>query len=160
MLSSLKNRWFKNENNKIVAIADALMFPLEEVKDEAFASKMMGEGVAFVLKGDTIVSPCDGKLVMLFHYKHAFGVRMRNGVEILVHIGIDTVNAHGKHFLSLKQEGNNVKAGEAIIKVDLEALKLQGFDMSTMLIITNSKESKIDFIDYGEVIAGQNIRKD
>jgi len=142
----------------IVAVADGKMIPLEEVKDEVFAQKMMGDGVAFELKGDVIYAPCNGTLAAAFPTGHAFGLVMKDGVELLIHIGINTVNSNGDGFQVLAKQGQEVLAGTPLVKVDLKKLKAS-YDMTTMLIVTGANEKEIRFIDYGDVTKGQKINK-
>lgn len=146
-------------NKGIVAPATGTMVAIETVKDEMFAQKLLGNGVAFQYEGDyvTICAPADGSLSALFPTGHAFGVTTLDGVELLVHIGIDTVSADGDGFKILgKNQGDSVKAGEPIVEVDLKKLN-EKFDMSTMLIITNDNGKKLDFIEFGNVEKGQSI---
>ena len=139
------------DNQEIVAIADGEMFDISTVSDELFASKAMGDGVAFKFTQDkvTLCSPANGELTVLFPTGHAFGCLTNDGVEILVHCGINTVEANGEGFKILKKkQGDSVKAGEAIVEVDLEKLS-KTYDMSTMLIITNPNGKTIKFKEFG-----------
>lgn len=156
-------RFFKKsagtENNQIVAPADGIMFAIEDVKDDVFSQKILGDGVAFLYEGEsvTICSPADGTLSVLFPTGHAFGVTMQNGVELLIHIGIDTVSAKGDGFQVLgKGQGDKVTAGEPVIQVDLKKLR-EKFDMSTMLIISNSNGKSVHFEEAGEVKKDQTV---
>ncbi|MCI8576760.1 MAG: PTS glucose transporter subunit IIA [Lachnospiraceae bacterium] len=142
----------------IVAVADGTMIPLEQVKDEVFAQKMMGDGVAFELKGDVIYAPCNGTLAAAFPTGHAFGFAMKDGVELLIHIGINTVNGNGDGFQVLAKQGQEVSAGIPLVKLDLKKLRAN-YDMTTMLIITAAGDKEICFIDYGDVTRGQKINK-
>ena len=147
------------ENKGIVAPADGNMFSIENVSDPMFAQKLLGDGVAFKYEGDSVVvcAPASGSLSALFPTGHAFGVTTPEGVELLVHIGIDTVSANGEGFKILgKNQGDKVNAGDPVVEVDLKKLS-EKFDMSTMLIITNDNGKKIDFIEFGEVKKGQTI---
>ena len=147
------------ENKGIVAPADGNMFSIENVSDPMFAQKLLGDGVAFKYEGDSVVvcAPASGSLSALFPTGHAFGVTTPEGVELLVHIGIDTVSANGEGFKSLgKNQGDKVNAGDPVVEVDLKTLS-EKFDMSTMLIITNDNGKKIDFIEFGEVKKEQTI---
>jgi len=146
-----------NNSTKIVAVADSEMISIETVHDEMFSSKMMGGGVAFELKGDTIVAPCSGKLSVVFHTGHAFGITRLDGVEMLVHIGINTVELEGDGFTILEEEGSKVTAGAPIIKLDLAKLKKSGYDLTTMLVITNAKGKVITFNNYGSKEKGEII---
>lgn len=107
----------------IVAVSDGNMIPIETVNDETFASKVMGDGVAFELKGSVIVSPSAGELSVVEDTGHAFGVSRADGAEILVHIGINTVDLNGEGFTVLAKAGDTVKAGQPVIQVDLDLLK-------------------------------------
>ncbi len=147
------------ENKGIVAPADGTMFAIEDVSDPMFAQKLLGDGVAFKYEGDSVVvcAPASGSLSALFPTGHAFGVTTPEGVELLVHIGIDTVSANGEGFKVLgKNQGDKVNAGDPIVEVDLKTLS-EKFDMSTMLIVTNDNGKKIDFTELGNVKKGQTI---
>lgn len=147
------------DSSQITAPADGTMFPIEQVKDKVFSQKLLGDGVAFLYEEDcvTLCSPADGTLSALFPTGHAFGVTMANGVELLIHIGIDTVNANGDGFLLLgKKQGDKVKAGDPLIRVDLKKLR-EKFDMSTMLIVSNSNGKSIKFAEPGTVKKQQSI---
>lgn len=142
-------------DNNIYTPVKGTCIDISDVKDQAFASGAMGDGVAIVPAEDVIKAPCDGTISMLFHTGHAFGLEANNGAEILVHIGIETVNLNGSGFMPLVQQGQQVKAGEAIIQIDLDKIKAE-YDPTTILIITNQKPIKKtvtprDVID-GEVI--------
>lgn len=168
----LFNKLFKKEeevklepvnvaDDVIVALADGEMIDVHTVGDSVFAEEMMGKSVAFKYDGDkvTLCSPANGTLGVLFPTGHAYGVALNNGVELLVHCGIDTVNAGGNGFKLLgKQQGDAVKAGEPVVEVDLKKLK-QSYDMSTMLIITNPNDLEIEFTEFGNVLRGQRITK-
>lgn len=148
---------FKKNSSDIVAVCNAIMFPIEEVNDEVFSQKLMGNGVAFKLLDNTISSPCDGEITTIFPTGHAFGITRNDGVEILVHIGIDTVNLKGEGFTILSKQGKKIKCGEPVINLNLDLLKQKNIDLSTMLIITNSNGKDIHFIDYGQVSNKQKI---
>ena len=131
----------------IVAMADGELIDVTTVPDEMFAQKIMGDSVAFTYNKDKVVicSPANGTLGALFPTGHAFGVMMNNGVELLVHIGIDTVNANGDGFKVLnKKQGDVVKAGDSIVEVDVKKLSAN-YNMSTMLIITNPNDLSYTF---------------
>ncbi len=147
------------EKPSIVAIANGKMIPIESVNDETFSSKMMGEGVAFELSDHTIAAPCSGTLTAIFPTGHAFGITREDGTEVLVHIGINTVDLNGKGFTILDKAriDGKVKAGDPLIKLDLEWLKTAGYDLTTMLIITNTTENKIVFDTPRPVKRGEAI---
>lgn len=119
---------------------DKTLIDVTTVPDPVFAQKMMGDSIDFRYETDkvTLCSPANGTLSVLFPAGHAFGITMNNGVELLVHCGIDTVNANGDGFRILKKkQGDQVKAGEPIVEVNIKRLS-QKFDMSTMLVVTNA----------------------
>lgn len=149
------------DDESIVALADGELIDVHTVSDSVFAEEMMGKSIAFEYKGDkvTICSPANGTLAVLFPTGHAFGVVMNNSVELLVHIGIDTVNAKGEGFKVLgKKQGDSVKAGDPIVEVDLKKLRSK-YDMPVMLIVTNSNDKEIEFIEPQTVTRGQKVNK-
>ena len=131
--------FFKNKNeNVIYAPVEGTCIDITEVDDIGFSSKMMGHGVAIVPIEGIVTAPCDGKISMIFDTGHAFGMEANNGAEILIHIGIDTVNLNGEGFEILKKPGQKVKRGEPVIRFDLEKVK-KLYDTATMVIMTNGK---------------------
>lgn len=135
--------FFKKRNNEekkvpqLVAAANGKVVPLSEVPDPVFAQKMAGDGVAIDPTGDLIVAPADGELSLVFNTKHAFAITLDNGIELLVHIGVDTVSLNGEGFEQLAEQGTKVKAGTPIIKIDREFIKSKGFSLMTPILITN-----------------------
>ena len=132
-------------DNAIVAVAEGKLEPLSTVNDEAFASGALGKGVAIKLDGDFICAPANGKVTALFPTGHAFGITTKEGIEILVHIGINTVNLQGKGFDVLVHQGDEVRAGQPIVKVDRKAIEREGYDITTMEIVTNPNNHDIEF---------------
>ena len=131
--------FFKNKNeNVIYAPVKGTCIDITEVDDIGFSSKMTGDGVAIVPIEGIVTAPCDGKISMIFDTGHAFGMEANNGAEILIHIGIDTVNLNGEGFEILKKPGQKVKRGEPVIRFDLEKVK-KLYDTATMVIMTNGK---------------------
>lgn len=147
----------KASENAIVAPTDGTMISIETVNDPVFATKMLGDGVAFVIKGSTIVAPCSGTLSMVYPTGHAFGITRKDGLELLVHIGIETVNLDGAGFTLLKKQGEKVKAGQPVVSIDDERIRQLGYDTTTMLIVTNSNQKTIEFLPPQTVSAGQII---
>ena len=149
------------ENKGIVAPADGNMFSIENVSDPMFAQKLLGDGVAFKYEGDSVVvcAPASGSLSALFPTGHAFGLTTHEGVEVLVHCGINTVESNGEGFKLLKKkQGDAVKAGDPIIEVNVKKLS-EKYDMSTMLIITNPNDKTITFKEPGSYKLGDSIIK-
>lgn len=114
--------------------------PLKEVKDETFASEMMGKGIAINPTEGKVVSPINGTVQMIFKTKHAIGLKSEDGAEILIHIGMDTVQLDGKHFTAHVKDGDKVKVGDTLVEFDMDAIKKEGYELVTPVIITNTME--------------------
>lgn len=121
------------------------IIPLSKVKDETFASEMMGKGIAINPVEGKVVSPVDGKVQMVFKTKHAIGLKANNGPEILIHIGMDTVQLEGKYFIAKVKDGDEIKVGDTLVEFDMNAIKKEGYELITPVIVTNSN-------DYLEVV--------
>jgi PTS system D-glucosamine-specific IIA component/PTS system glucose-specific IIA component len=121
----------------LLAPADGAAIDLSKVPDPVFAQKMAGDGIAIDITGDTIVAPADGTVSMIFKTKHAFALSLDNGIELLIHIGIDTVSLKGEGFEQLVEEGTSVKAGTPIIKIDRDFILKEGFSLISPVLITN-----------------------
>ncbi|HHW56881.1 MAG TPA: PTS glucose transporter subunit IIA [Clostridia bacterium] len=112
------------------------LLPIEKVPDPVFAQKMVGDGVAIEPKEGTVYSPVDGTIVQLFPTKHALGIRTEEGLEVLIHIGMDTVEMKGNGFESFVSEGEKVKVGDKLVKFDIELIK-KDHPLTSPIIITN-----------------------
>lgn len=146
-------------DDAVVAMADGELIDVTTVSDPVFAQKLLGESIAFVYPGDavTLCAPANGVLSVLFPAGHAFGVTMSDGTELLVHCGINTVEAKGNGFRLLnKKQGDPVKAGDPIVEVNLKKLSAK-YDMSTMLIVTNANGRTIRFAEPQTVVRGQSV---
>lgn len=144
-------------DDDIVAISDADLVNIEDVNDETFSQKMMGDGVAFKLDNDFVCSPANGTLETMFPTGHAFGVLTNEGVEILIHIGLETVNLKGDGFDVLVKQGEKVRAGQPIVRVDREKIQKAGYDLTTMLVITNPNNKTINLKNDGSVKIGDKL---
>lgn len=132
-----KNKTEKKDTLNFVAPVDGKTMDLSEVPDPVFAQKMAGDGLAIDATGDVIVAPCDGDLTLVFKTKHAFAMTLDNGIELLVHIGIETVSLNGEGFEQLAEASTKVKAGTPIIKIDREFIKSKNLPLVTPILITN-----------------------
>ena len=147
----------KNKNYKIQAVVDGSSIDIEKVNDSTFSQKIMGDGMAIIPSNDIVVAPCDGKITVLPESKHAFGMISDDGVELLVHIGIDTVNLKGSGFQNKVSQGSIVKQGDPIIVFEREKLISQGVDCTTITIVLNQSEfSDVKCMTGGSVVAGEN----
>lgn len=146
---------FKKEGALVAPISGKTV-DITTVPDAVFAEKMAGDGLAIDPTGDTVVAPADGELTMLFGTKHAFGMTLDKGVQILVHIGLDTVSLNGEGFTTLKNQGDMVKKGEPIVKIDRELIQGKGLSLITPVIFTDMDVLKSFEAQLGiDVIAGE-----
>lgn len=119
---------------------DGQLIPLKEVADETFSSGVLGAGIAVIPADGVVYAPFDGTVETLMDSHHAIGLRSTDGVELLVHIGRDTVALGGKHFTAYVQVGDTVKKGQRLLSCDLDALRAEGYDVTTPIIVTNTDE--------------------
>ena len=122
------------------ACLNGTVVPLADVKDEAFASGALGDGIAIEPTDGELVAPADGEISSTFETHHAVGMTTVDGAELLMHIGIDTVKLGGKHFTYLVSEGDKVKKGQPLIRFELEAIKAEGYSVTTPLIVCNTDD--------------------
>ncbi|QAA31018.1 beta-glucoside-specific PTS transporter subunit IIABC [Clostridium manihotivorum] len=135
-----------NSNNRVVEVKAEILVspikgevkPLAIVKDEAFASGALGKGIAIEPSEGKVVAPVDGVLTTMFPTGHALGITSESGAEILIHIGMDTVELNGKHFVVKAKQGDTVKKGQVLVEFDIQAIKAAGFAVTTPVIVTNS----------------------
>ena len=122
------------------ACLNGTVVPLADVKDEAFASGVLGDGIAIEPSDGELVAPADGEISSTFETHHAVGMTTADGAELLMHIGIDTVKLGGKHFTYLVNEGDKVKRGQPLIRFELEAIKAEGYPVTTPVIVCNTDD--------------------
>lgn len=125
------------------------LIQLSEVKDQAFSTGALGKGIGIIPTSEDLFSPVDGEVVVVFPTKHAIGIKDENGAELLIHIGIDTVELEGRHFELLIKTGDQVKKGQQLAHIDFAGIKEEGYDPTVIVVITNTS----DFLD---VIPTQN----
>ena len=128
------------KDTMLSACLNGTVVPLAEVKDEAFASGALGDGIAIEPSDGELVAPADGEISSTFETHHAVGMTTVDGAELLMHIGIDTVKLGGKHFTYLVNEGDKVKKGQPLIRFELEAIKAEGYPVTTPLIVCNTDD--------------------
>lgn len=133
-----------NKNKIFYAFIDGVSVDLSDVNDEVFSQKMMGEGIAIKPSDGKIYSPCDGTIAAVMkESKHAVGIRTKDGVEFLIHVGIDTVVLNGEGFELHCKEGKTVKKGDLLLSFDRKFIKEKGLDDITMLVISEPNNHKI-----------------
>ena len=128
------------KDTMLSACLNGTVVPLADVKDEAFASGALGDGIAIEPTDGELVAPADGEISSTFETHHAVGMTTADGAELLMHIGIDTVKLGGKHFTYLVNEGDKVKKGQPLIRFELEAIKAEGYPVTTPLIVCNTDD--------------------
>ena len=132
--------------------------PLSQVNDVTFASEVLGKGMAVLPAKGQVVAPCDATVETVFDTKHAIGMRTDNGVELLVHIGLNTVELGGKYYTTHVQEGEQVKKGQLLVSFDMDKIKEAGYDLTTPLIVTNSDDFRdVKFLHEGTVTAEDKV---
>lgn len=145
----------KKNKNKIIAPISGRMIPLEKVDDEVFSSGMMGKGIAIIPTESTFLAPATGTITLIPETKHAFGMKLDNGMEILVHIGIDTVLSKGEGFKVLVKQGTRVKQGTPIIEMDKQYFESKNIKLETPVLILNSEQYQLKYIFNEDCIGGQ-----
>lgn len=126
--------------------------PMSEVKDETFAAEVLGKGIAIIPKKGEVTAPCDAVVETVFATRHAIGLKADHGVEILIHVGINTVELGGKFYTSHVTEGDRVRTGQVMLTFDMEKIKEAGYDVTTPMIVTNSDDyQEIRILKTGNV---------
>lgn len=141
-----KNLFKKSNNHQIYAPVNGTIVPLEEVPDPVFSQKMMGEGVAMIPSEGKVLSPVNGKVVQVPDTKHAVGIESEDGMEILIHIGLDTVELKGEGFTPKVSVGDQVSVGDLLMEFDLDYIRNNAKDVITPIVITNSQNSDKQFV--------------
>ncbi len=148
---------FFNKYRKLTAITDGECKPLSQMPDEVFSSEILGKGFMIEPKSNYFYSPCDGKIENIAESKHAYSILTDDGIDILIHIGVDTVALKGDGFDCQIAVGQSVKAGELLVVADINLIKKNGYEASSAVIVTTpEKIEKIDF-NYGAVLGGKDV---
>lgn len=147
----------KEDDFEVVAFVSGTCIKLEDVHDEVFSKKMMGDGLAIIPEDNIIVSPVDGIIETIFPTKHAVGIKMKDGLELILHIGIDTVLLKGEGFETLIKDKTKVKKGQPLIKIDKDMLEEKGYDLTTLLLFTSGYEIKKIFPYYQQKVKSGDI---
>ncbi len=148
---------FRKKKNAFLATQNGKIIDLKDVPDEAFSQKMLGDGVAIMPTGNDICSPVDGTIIQVTDTLHAYGIASDDGLDVLVHVGINTVELKGEGFETLVKEGDKVKAGDVIARADLPLIKSKGYELYTPVLITNMDDIKELSVCDGNVEAGKTV---
>lgn len=147
-----------NKATELKAPVSGNAVALASIKDEVFASGAMGKGAAIEPSDNTIVAPADGEVLMTFPTGHAIGLKTKDGAEVLIHIGMDTVELQGKGFETLVKKGDKVTSGQSLIKFDLQSIKDAGYETTVPMVVTNSKNyHEINQVKEGAIKAGDEL---
>ncbi len=146
----------EKEVNILVSPVEGKVIDLSKVNDELFASKTLGDGVAIIPTNGNLYAPCDSEVMMLFETKHAIGLKTKNGAEILIHIGINTVSMNGEGFKTFVKTGDNVKEGDLLIQFDLDKISHANLDSTVMIVNNNGSDYAYKVLNksYGNVEKG------
>ncbi|WP_303017303.1 PTS sugar transporter subunit IIA [Holdemania massiliensis] len=142
---------------EIVSPVDGFSIPLEEVPDPVFAQKMMGEGIGFRYAGEWVASPMNATVLLVAETRHAVGLKGANGAEVLLHIGMDTVELQGRGLEVFVKPGQKVKAGDPLVRIDRAFMEQKQIDLTTMIVVTNSREYQIEIMPAGQVKTGDLV---
>ena len=153
MFGSLKEKlgFGKKADNVLGAPVEGKAVAISEVSDPTFGEEILGKGMAIIPTVGKVVAPIDGTIGMVFDTKHAISMTSKSGIEILIHVGLDTVTLNGEPFTAYVKAGQNVKAGDLMLEFDIEAIKAAGLETITPVVICNTD-------DYKDVVA--NVGKD
>ncbi|MEC9491013.1 MAG: PTS glucose transporter subunit IIA [Halanaerobiales bacterium] len=151
---------FKKKEEYLAAPFAGEVTELQYVPDDAFAQKMLGDGFAITPEENVIKAPCAGEIVQIFSTGHAVGIKTKKGLEVLVHIGIDTVKLDGEGFEKLVKNGDKVEVGTPLVEVDLDFIEENAPSITTPVIITNMEKVKsMEILKKERVKAGTKVLK-
>ncbi len=151
---------FKKKEEYLTAPFAGEVSELQSVPDDAFAQKMLGDGFAITPAENVVKAPCAGEIVQIFSTGHAVGIKTKKGLEVLVHIGIDTVKLDGEGFKKLVKNGDEVEVGTPLIEIDLDFIKENAPSISTPVIVTNMEKVKsMEIVKKDKVKAGAKVLK-
>lgn len=141
MFQALKNMFGgKKEQEKILSPVAGKAVPLSEVSDPVFSQEILGKGIAVIPSDGNFLAPISGEVIVMFDTGHAVSIKGDNGAEIIVHIGLDTVQLKGQYFTIHAKQGDRVQAGDLLITADLEKIRAAGYDVITPVIICNTPD--------------------
>ena len=149
--------WKKKNNGTILSPCCGQVIKLTDVPDPVFSEKILGDGVCIIPENGEFFSPVDGKIVQVFETKHAYSITSDDGIDVLVHIGLNTVELKGQGFSSNVKDGDIVKKGDKIADVNLEYIADMGYQLYTPVIITNMSEVKNMTVNEKKVEKGEEL---
>ena len=151
---------FTNQSKTVLTPLQGKVLAQADIPDETFAQGILGPGCGIEPTGDTVYAPFDGTITQVASTLHAIGITSDDGIEVLIHVGMDTVEMNGKGFKALVKEGDKVKAGTPLLKADLDAIKAAGHPTATAIIVTNGDDlGELKMLAEGDVLAGTPLFK-
>ena len=151
---------FTNQSKTVLTPLQGKVLAQADIPDETFAQGILGPGCGIEPTGDTVYAPFDGTVNQVASTLHAVGLTSEDGIEILIHVGMDTVEMQGKGFKALVKVGDKVKAGTPLLKVDLDAIRAAGHPTATAIIVTNGDDmGELKMLAEGDVLAGTPLFK-
>ena len=148
----------KKKEIVILSPVSGKITPVSSLQDETFSSGVLGPGIAIIPEGGHVTAPAEGTLDQMFDTGHAFSMTTESGVELLVHVGLDTVRLKGKHFTRMKKTGDSIHTGDSLIDFDESAVRGEGYDTTIVVVVLNQdKFSNIRFTGEGSVRAGDPL---
>ncbi|MPM43322.1 PTS system glucose-specific EIIA component [bioreactor metagenome] len=149
---------FFSKKIKIYAPLSGKSLPITEVNDPVFSQKMMGDGIAIEPSDSLVVAPVDGIISVIAATKHAIGITMNNGIELIIHCGLETVSAHGEGFEVMISEGQPVTVGTPLLRFDMEYFRTKGISLITPLVISDLAGYRITEYGFGSnILAGKTV---
>ena len=146
---------FSKKGPALLAVADGEVIPLEKVPDEAFASGVLGVGFAILPTSGIIHSPANGRVESITDTGHAYTLQTEDGLDVLIHVGIDTVELKGKGFLTLVHAGQAVKAGDVLARVELDVIREKGLNTHIPVLVTNPERLQKHELTCGSARGGK-----
>lgn len=156
--TSVENMDSKQDGKAVYSPLEGKLIPMTEVPDETFASKALGEGVAVIPEKGCVYAPFDGEVEMVYDTGHAIGLVREDGMEVLIHVGINTVELGGKYYTAKVSNGQKIKKGDLLLEFDMDEIAKAGYSLVTPVIVTNSDEYEgLTFKEHGRVEPGDRI---
>lgn len=149
--------FFKSKKEEICSPINGIIKPITETPDEVFSKKMMGEGFCIEPEDGIVVSPVNGTITTIFPTKHGIGITSKQGLDLIIHFGMDTVSLNGEGFTSFVKAGDKVNVGDKILEVDIDQIKDKVPSLITPVVVTNGEGKNIFLNKEGKVKAGEVV---